>query len=468
MILGLIFVVLGFRALISPAQADTFWHLRAGADIWRTGQVPMVDSYSFTAAGLPWRDHEWLWEAVTYPCYRLGGMPLLSVLAAAVILLAALLVYRLTVGAPSTRMLALAVGLTLTSPVWSLRPQIATLLCVAALATFVARERLWPIPILFLVWANLHGAVALGGVMLLAATGAAALRWRRTGAPADRRRTVALAVVLAASGLASCATPLGFHVFGFLGESAKRVYAIQIAEWHPTWPTDSTGVIFWLAGVGLVTLLVRRRHELARAPWTAWATVAMTLALLVPAFRAIRNFPPFALVAAPAATHLLGESFRIRLPIRRAAAASPDHPGINAALFGGLGALTVALVVAAYAVQLPWLGWRPISREAVAAVESCHAPLFNHYNDGGVLIWFTPDRPVFIDSRQDPYPVDFMLDAIAVEGGRLPYQPMFARWRIGCAFLSSSSKMVETLRGDGWRARFVDRDWAVLVAPGSS
>ena len=50
---GLIFVVLAFRALISPAQNDTFWHLRAGADIWRTGHVPLADSYSYTAAGQP-------------------------------------------------------------------------------------------------------------------------------------------------------------------------------------------------------------------------------------------------------------------------------------------------------------------------------------------------------------------------------------------------------------------------------
>ena len=84
-------------------------------------------------------------------------------------------------------------------------------------------------------------------------------------------------------------------------------------------------------------------------------------------------------------------------------------------------------------------------RPTLAAVESCRAPLFNHYDDGGVLIWCAPDRPVFVDSRQDPYPLPFMLDAIAVERGDRPYQPLFARWGIGCAFLKASSKMTDRL-----------------------
>ncbi len=193
------------------------------------------------------------------------------------------------------------------------------------------------------------------------------------------------------------------------------------------------------------------------------------LALMGPAFRSLRNFAPFAVVAAPAATHLLGESFRLRLPFRKAAAAAPsaDHPRVNLAMFAGLASVALALVSAAYAVRLPWLGWRPISRDAVAAVESCRAPYFNHYDDGGVLIWFTPDRPVFVDSRQDPYPLPFMLEAVAVERGDHPYQPLFARWGIGCAFLKASSKMVDRLTTDGWQLRWRDTDWAVLAAPGA-
>lgn len=466
MALGLLFAVIGFRALISPAQNDTFWHLRAGADIWRTGRIPAVDTYSYTAAGLPWPDHEWLWQAFNYGAYRLGGWPVLTIAVGALILATAALVYRLTVGPAALRFLGLAIGLTLTSPVWALRPQVATMLAMAGLVTLLARDRLWPIPLLFLLWANVHGGVALGGVVLLAVTGAAVVRWRRTGNAADRARACTLGVVLLLAGLAACATPLGFGVFRFVWVSTERLYALRISEWRPTWPDSTSGVIFWLTALAFVTLVVRRRRALAEATWPAWALTAAMLALLGPAFRSLRNFAPFALVAAPAATHILGPSFWSRPPLRRLApSSSPDHPWINLGLFAGLTAAAAGLVIAAYAVRFPWLGWTPISPGALAAVESCRAPLFNHYDDGGELIWFTPDRPVFIDSRQDPYPLPFMLDAIAVESGASPYRPLFAKWSIGCVFLKSSSKMIARLAGDGWQTRFQDADWAVLAGP---
>jgi hypothetical protein len=467
MALGLIFVVLGFRALVSPAQNDTFWHLRAGADIWRTGQIPTTDSYSYTVAGLPWPDHEWLWQAFSYGWYRVGGFPLLTVAVAALILTTAALVYRLGSGAPSTRALAMAIGLTLTAPVWALRPQIATMLAITLLAMLLARERFWPIPLLFVVWANVHGGVVLGAAVLTGVTVAAAWRWAHTRARPDRRRALRLAVVLPLAGLATCATPLGFHVFGFVWQSTARLYALRISEWRPTWPDNTAGAIFWAAAAGLLVLLVRRRRALADAPWPAWALVAATLSLMGPAFRSLRNFAPFAVLAAPAATHLLGSSFRLRLPMRRSAddAATPDHPRVNLAMFAGLAAVALALVTGAYAVRFPWLAWQPVGRGALAAVESCRAPLFNHYDDGGFLIWFAPDRPVFIDSRQDPYPLPFMLDAIAVEHGDRPYQPLFAKWHIGCAFLKASSKMIGRLQADGWQTRSLDADWAVLAAP---
>jgi hypothetical protein len=72
---------------------------------------------------------------------------------------------------------------------------------------------------------------------------------------------------------------------------------------------------------------------------------------------------------------------------------------------------------------------------------------------------------VFIDSRQDPYPLPFLLDFIAVEHGERPYRPLFDRWGIRCAFLSTSSPTVAALGADGWATRFRDGDWVVLAAP---
>ena len=69
----LLLVGVAAAACLMPAQADTYWHLRAGQDLFGTGTVPLLDTYSHTARGLPWPNHEWLWQALSYALYRAGG-----------------------------------------------------------------------------------------------------------------------------------------------------------------------------------------------------------------------------------------------------------------------------------------------------------------------------------------------------------------------------------------------------------
>src|SRR5258708_18259974 len=75
MAVGLLFVAIACGACMMHAQSDTYWHLRAGEDIWRTLSVPLTDSYSYTAAGRLWPDHEWLGLAGAYPLHGRRGFP---------------------------------------------------------------------------------------------------------------------------------------------------------------------------------------------------------------------------------------------------------------------------------------------------------------------------------------------------------------------------------------------------------
>ena len=137
---------------------------------------------------------------------------------------------------------------------------------------------------------------------------------------------------------------------------------------------------------------------------------------------------------------------------------------MNLALLGGLVALGCTAVGVAWCSSAPMLGWRPVSAGALAAVGACPGPIYNRYNEGGYLIWFAPETKVFIDSRQDPYPIDFVLDAVGNEA-RGTYREMFARHGIRCAFLPLTSPTLPALRADGWRDRFTDESWAVLTPP---
>jgi hypothetical protein len=467
MAIGLLFIALVFRALIMPAQSDSFWLLRDGTEILRTHQIPHADAYSFTAAGAAYTDHEWLSEVLLALGHRFGGMPGVELCAAAAVVGALALVYRLMVGPLLTRFVILAATLTVASCVWVLRPLVFTLFAVSLLTTWLHRDRYRYIPLLFLLWANAHGGVVVGWMVLLGASVAALIRWRARGEPADRRRIAALAIAVPLAALATLATPLGVHLFAYVAETARRGYTIGITEWDPPLPNSVLGALFWIVALGFWAAVVARRRALAAAPWGDWVIVAAAMALFPIAVRSLRNISPFLTLAGPAASRLLGPEFRFRWPGRKPSArpASPDHPAINLAM------LVVAALAAAATVVVCWrtggglLEWRPIPPRALAAARGCQGPLYNDYDGGGYLIWFLPERPVFIDNRQDPYPLPFILEHVAVERGEKPYRPLFDRWGIRCAFLPAEAKTTKKLVADGWATRYRDQRWAVLAAP---
>lgn len=444
---ALLFGALAVCACLMQAQSDTFWHLRAGQEIWRTHHVPLVDHYSYTAAGRFWPDHEWLWQAASYALYRVGGMPLYVLGGAAVSMTTMVLVYRMMVGEIATRFWLMLVGFPLTSVIWVLRPQIVTLFLLVVMVALLVAEQVWWLPLLFVVWANAHGGVAFGGLVLAVITAVALVRARRRQ-PADVRRAVRLCFVTPLCALATVLTPLGFGVWRFVGGSLAISRTNAITEWQPTLPLGPFEIAFWAVAIAFVVLLVRKRGRL-RAPsppspsslsdWGWGDTVILTAALvtLPLGILMVRSTAMFLLFAMPAASRLLGPEFRFRRA--SSTAASSENPRLNLALLAVISLVELAGVLAIWRAPPPRMGWYPMSRGAIAAARACPEPIYNRFYDGGFLIWFVPDHPVFIDNRQDPYPSAFIRETTAVDTGA-PYRALFDRFGIRCAFLPADSK----------------------------
>ena len=85
-----------------------------------------------------------------------------------------------------------------------------------------------------------------------------------------------------------------------------------------------------------------------------WALTVLPLAVM-----AVRNIPPFLLLAVPAASHLLGPEAQVhvRLPWRKQAEANAgaDHPLINLGLVVTLAAAAAVLVAWSYRNRDPGL-----------------------------------------------------------------------------------------------------------------
>jgi hypothetical protein len=415
MTVGLLFGAMAVFACLMPAQGDTFWHLRAGQEIWQTLHVPLDEHYSYTAAGGYWPNHEWLWQAFAYGLYRLGGMRLLVFGSAALIIGACAILYRLCVGSAASRVLLFALSLPLATRAWALRPQLASTLALAILLWLLVHERHRWLPLLFVVWANAHGAVAMGIAILAVVAGVAVLRARR-GDAQDRRRARTLVVLTPLCALATLLTPLGFGLWRYVGTSMALSHENGIREWQPTWPNGPFGIIFWALALAFLGLLVWRRHQLRQLSWGDLVLLTASLVMLVLAARAIRNTCVFLLIAIPAASRLLGPDFRFRKKVGRSGADAPDQPGVNLALLVGISALEAAGVLFAWHISYEGLGWRPISAGALAAVRACPEQIFGRYNDGGPLLWFVPERRVFSDTR---HPAAQIAGHRAADGRRL-------------------------------------------------
>ena len=135
----------------------------------------------------------------------------------------------------------------------SVRPHILTLFFTALTALLLARKRYLLLPLLFLVWANLHGGVLIG-LVLLAAAGLGTL-------VSERRVVPRLALASLACLLATCATPLGLSSWQQFATSIDHSRLYGIAEWRPPSILDLELMPFWVLSAALVVLVA------VKQPW---------------------------------------------------------------------------------------------------------------------------------------------------------------------------------------------------------
>jgi hypothetical protein len=441
---SLVFLAIALACGLTPMQTDTWWQLRAGRDMWRSRSVLLTDVYSHTAYGSFWPNHEWLAEAVFYPLFAAGGLPMLTLFAAGLIVGGWFTSWRLAKGPVRDRFMWVGLALLPSSLWWEPRPHALSLLFIPATVFLLARGRQWWLPLVFFVWANCHGGVLLGFVLLGAGLGVQTLLAPRTWL---RAVLVFLACMAAAT-----LTPLGLAFWSEIPKSLARIHLYPLDEWRRPRVLDIRVLPFWLMATAFCYGLVRNRHTLRRSPPDEATVYACALALLPMALSAIRSVGPFLMIAAPALTTL----FRIRR--QSDAAAQVERPLLNVAVTTTAALAVVVTLTWAYVNRIPRLQWAPVPPGALAALRQCPDNLYNRYDEGGYLLWFAPDRKVFMDGRQDPFPPALVLEHIRMETGRGDFREVFSRHNIHCAYFPTAAQLATA----GWTTLYRDAAWVVL------
>ncbi len=227
-------------------HTDLWGHLAYGRIIWQQGAIPSTEPLMPLSADVPFVDTAWLSQLIGYAAHSASGNAALQCLYAGSIAVCLVLLiwccYRRTRSAGWT-----LIGCCLFAWVnWQqlriIRPQLAGLVCFVSLLVLLTSRR-WSranwlaVPLLFALWANLHGSFPVG----LAALGCFCLGRaldvaRRTGRLKAVLRDARTRRCLSLTGLAAAAVllnPYGWGLYAEVWSISANANLDDLVEWQP-------------------------------------------------------------------------------------------------------------------------------------------------------------------------------------------------------------------------------------------
>ncbi|MDX6550901.1 MAG: hypothetical protein QOJ31_1585 [Gaiellales bacterium] len=449
---------------------DTYTNLSTGRLIAQHG-LPRIETLTWAAHGKPWIDQQWLGQWLFYEAYRAGGYPAVGALSAASIALAFGLLagYMMHRGVSPVRTLiwtVIAYGVCELNTI--VRTQsFAYPLFVLTLIVILDDDRerrfgrrLLILPLVFLLWANLHGSVMLAAPIVVAYCLWAAAHNRR----AALRRTMAAYLMLAVCmPLALVITPYGLTIIDYYRSVlGNPVLAERVSEWQPATFTGASTqfVIVLLATVAAIGFAYGRHY---RPPLFM---VAVTCALAAAGVHAVRYQIWFAF----AATILVAD-------VMHATSPGGDSALLRRVTAKLIPALAVVGVIGASAV----LATTPQSRfeqlappaplDATAAYAASHpaAKIMAVDVSASALLWRHPELNgrVGFDARYEIYSqsdLEAYTDWVAGQGVRARWSRVLRGYDVAVASTLLRQNVINRMRAlPGWHQIFSDADGAVFV-----
>ena len=450
-------------AVIAPlSTVDLTYQLRAGAEIIAARALPTVDTWTFTAAGSSWVDQQWGAQVLLSLVEDVGswtGLVLLRAVLTGIVFAALLLVARRRGLDTRTAALLVIAAFVVAAPAMGLRPQLFGMAFFALVLLLVSMRReqpraLWFVPIVTVLWANLHGSFILAPAVL-------GLAWLEDVHDHAMPRDPALVVALV-SAAAACLTPLGPAVWAYaVGLSMNPEVTARITEWQPTSIRTVAGLLYF-GSVALVVLLIARRGRVVPWPTLLWLAVFAVIALY--AERGVAWWP---LAAVPAVASL------VPVAVARTRAEAPLLRRLNGAV--------AAVLALGMVIFLPL--WQPVDprtgapeglltdappglTQAVREVARPGAHVFQPQPWGSWFEYAVPDVLVAIDSRIELFPPEVWDQYEGVVAGVEGWDEQLATWGVEFVVVDEDhTDFRGRLEGAGWEVVTEDEDGAVLQAP---
>jgi len=477
-------MALGPRML--NVDGDLGRHLTIGRYILDHGSVPLADLFSHTRLGEPLTPHEWLAQAAFALAALWLSLDGVMIVCGLVIATSFWLVFRRArAGAQGilAAVLATLFAIAASSLHWLSRPHIFTFLMLALwllVLENMRRGRLrqwWLLPLIMLLWANLHGAFIAGFVTWgLYGIGLAwDAFWDRTKSPPLHGHFWRFFLLGgAASLLITLVNPGGLFLWetsvGYLG---NRYLVSHTAEYLPPNFHDPSAWPFMLMIGLLVTLFGIQPRRLPAAqviPAAAWLVMGLYSA---------RNIPLFAIVAAPVVAEALDNwlaAYHHRLKIlnrffnmdRRLLRVDLSLRGLVIPVL--VVAAAVLSLRAGVALDFESAGNKfdpqvfPVDAVDWLAENPQPGPTFNHFPWGGYLLYrLWPEQRVFIDGQTDFYGEALTRQYEQVLTISPGWEDVLDQYRIEWAILPADGELpAELRRRPEWSLLYEDSTAVVL------
>jgi len=431
LVLGAIALVYAFLAgLATVGDPDFGWHLATGRWVAQHHHVFSTDVFSYTVPGAPA-----IYPAggglILYGIYLLGGFSLLSWLSAsATAATVALLLRRGSVVTAAVAIVAVPFIAFRTTP----RAELFAIVLFAACLSLLwqnyqtGRAPLWLLPILMVVWVNVHLSFLSGLGLLVAFAGLEILELPFSGGSQVLQRLKRELPWFLATAAVTLINPWGWRFYPAVLQFTRRVSTLYINEWaglqwnwtnaltsfSPRNTGDVFHVLLLIVVLAVVAAVLQRRAGAA-------------ILLFGAAFEASRHVRMIGL-ASCIVVIVAGSVLSSAMPWIRSRIPSPRTRSIMVtaavAIFAMLAIVRSVDLITNYhylaernlsTFGAGLAGWFP--RSAIAFIQNQDLPgeVFNTYNEGGYVLWtLGPQRRDYIDGREVPFG-----SALALHGGEL-------------------------------------------------
>ncbi|MBI4091437.1 hypothetical protein HY419_01645 [candidate division WWE3 bacterium] len=468
----LLFLSLFFILYKPPADPDLWWHLKYGELMVNGLSIPLRDVFSHTMSGYIWPDSYWLSQIIMFLTGSFGGLFFVSLVFSALLSALMVLVSRNLRNFPARVAALFMAVIGFSFPVVTVRPLFfSTVFLFFLWWVLLFRRRdgiLLFIPLVFLLWANLHADFVVGLSVLLTYS---FFCFAHSLASWNFKKFVIPAVTALASIAATFVNPFGAGLHKALGNEvlSMSVQGRYISEWSPAQLWSSL-FVYMVVLIGFLLWALLNRSVVFKGlfeekpRYKGWFVLVVLVVTSLLSIRSSYFIRVLAIFSIP-----LVYLFFDRV------AALPELRAVRIPLPYTVVGLTVlalifiqSLVISLDFKLLSEYGDYPFGAVRFVRRNRPAGNMFNLYRWGGYLVFTLPEYKTFIDGRMASWSNEnwSILQAfVKIEGARDSdfIDTQFEKHGVGWVLLQPQSRLTGHLSSKGWRTLYEDRISVVMA-----